>query len=223
MFPWIDIVFFVFLVIFAIIGFAKGFLKSLLGLFSTFVTLLLAIWISKPVSALIDNLFGLSAAFGSLMESGIHDAFADGIPIIFQGLVTILMGQEYMQTADTTSVQFAADFSLKLGEIITVVISVIVLYFIIRLVLYLLSRLFDIITQSRAISGLDRILGLVLGAAKGVVCLFLVFGIIYIIAILIPAAGTEIQTYLSENTVSYSFFNWVTDIIENTIIPFFVG
>ena len=202
---------------------AKGFLKSLLGLFSTFVTLLLAIWISKPVSALIDNLFGLSAAFGSLMESGIHDAFADGIPVIFQGLVIILMGQEYMQTADTTSAQFAADFSLKLGEIITVVISVIVLYFIIRLVLYLLSRLFDIITQSRAISGLDRILGLVLGAAKGVVCLFLVFGIIYIIAILIPAAGTEIQTYLSENTVSYSFFNWVTDVIENTIIPFFVG
>ena len=117
----------------------------------------------------------------------------------------------------------AADFSLKLGEILTVVISVIVLYFIIRLVLYLLSRLFDIITQSRAISGLDRILGLVLGAAKGVVCLFLVFGIIYIIAILIPAAGTEIQTYLSENTVSYGFFNWVTDVIENTIIPFFVG
>ncbi|MBQ8762420.1 MAG: CvpA family protein [Clostridia bacterium] len=221
--PWVDIIFFALLVIFAIVGCVKGFLKSLLGLFSTFITLLLAIWLAKPVSGLVDSLFGLSATFGSLMQGSIHDAFAGGIPVVFQGLVTILMGSEYMEGADTTSLEFAADFSFKLGEIITVVICVIILYFIIRFVLYLLGRLFDVITKSRAISGLDRVLGFVLGAAKGVLCLFVIFGVAYLISMFIPGLNDTILNVIEPNGVSSPFYNWVRDVIENTIIPFFFG
>lgn len=222
--PWIDILFIVILVIFALVGLAKGFLKSLVALFSTLITLVLAIWISKPVSGLVDSLFGLSTIFGDMLEGGIYNSFQGGIPVAFQGLVNVLMGADYMATnPDTTSIEFASDFADKLGNIITIAICVVVLYFLIRFILYLLSRLFDVITQNKAVDGLDRVLGFLLGAVKGAVMLFVCFGIIYIVSTLLPSVGGSIEYYIEMNPICQSFYNWTRDIVENTLLPFFFG
>lgn len=224
--PWVDIIFFVILVIFAIVGVSRGFLKSLVALFGTLLTLVVAILLSKPVAGLVDSWFGLSSVFQGMMVESLHETFQGGIPFLLNGIITTLMGADYMAgVTDETirSMEFASDVALKLGNLITFAICIIVLYILIRIVLWLLSKLFDAITQNRAINGLDRVLGLVLGAAKGVLCLFILFGVAFLLSSLIPSLGSTIDYWIEQNTVSHAFYNWTRDIIENTILPFFFG
>lgn len=226
MFPWIDIALFVILAIFAIVGFARGFLKSLIALFGTLLTLVVAILLAKPVAGLVDSWFGLSTVFQHMIEGSLHETFQGGIPFLLNGIITTLMGADYMAgVTDETirSMEFASDVALKIGNLITIAICVVALFILIRIVLWLLGKLFDKITQNHAINGLDRILGVVLGIVKGALVVFVIFGIAFLLSSLIPSLGGTIEYWVEQNTVTQWCYNWSRDIIENTILPFFFG
>ena len=227
---WLDIAIIAIVVIIAIVGMARGFLKSLLQLFGTIATLVVSIWLAKPFSALLQSWFGLSSALGNAMVDPITPICQNGggeaIPNFFLNkFAEILMGQQYWigYEGGSASSTFINDFAMQIGQVIAVVISVIILFILIKIVLAILGKIFDKIAKSRAISGLDRLFGLLLGAIKGALVVSIVFVVAYLISPSIPAFGDWLNNLLSENSVSQTVFNWLADFTDNTLIPWFNG
>ena len=66
---WVDIAIIVIILVYAILGLSRGFLKSLLRFFGTIATLALSILLSKPVSGLFEQWFGLNSKLGEFMST----------------------------------------------------------------------------------------------------------------------------------------------------------
>lgn len=219
--PWIDIGVLVLILIFGIVGISRGFLRSLLALFSSLVTLILAIWLAKPVAGVVDSLFGLSNAFAGMLEPGFLETFTgwSGSGWLAE-VVKIILGADALTLE---APELASQFAGAVGNIISIAICAVVLYFVIRFILFLLGKLFRTITQNRAINGLDRILGFVIGAAKGVLAVFIICGLMFVLGSIIPGVASWTDQILGANTVARTLYGWSVEILETTIIPFFTG
>lgn len=222
--PWLDIIVIGVLIIFAIIGLMRGFLRGVLSLFSTLVTLILAIWLAKPVSGIVDSLFGLTNAFAGSLEPTFLNFFTNTgytLPWIAQ-LLNVIMGAEYMAGEPAVEV-LSADFAHSVGQIITIIICVAVLYILIRIVLWLLGKLFRKITQNRTIGGLDRIFGVFIGVAKGFLYIFVVLGITFLLGSFIAPIGAWVDNMMGANAITHTFYHWMINFMQSTLLPFFFG
>ena len=222
---WIDIIFIAILGIGAIIGAYKGFLQSLVTLCGTLLTLVLAIWLSKPASGLLESWFGLNTALGSALHDTIAGYCQSGaLSPLLDPLAKLLLGANYATTyPDLTSAEFITAFANSIGTLLGTIITVIILFVLIKIVLYLLSKLFDVITKNKAISGMDRVLGFVIGAGKGFLLCFIVFSAAYFLNTLIPSIGDWVTDILSVNPVTNEVYKWSCDFLQNQIIPFIMG
>jgi len=222
--PWLDIILIGVLVIFALVGLIRGFLRGVLSLFSTLVTLVLAIWLAKPVSGIVDSIFGLTNAFAGVLQPTFLDFFSTNDYTVgwIAQLINVIMGAGYMGTSPTVET-ISTDFAQNVGNIITIAICAVVLYAIIRVVLWLLGKLFKKITQNRTIGGIDRIFGIFIGLAKGALYIFVVMGIGFFLGSFIAPIGAWLDNMLGLNPVSHEVYSWVTTFIQNTLLPFFFG
>ena len=227
---WLDIAIIAVVVILALVGMGRGFLKSLLQFFGTLATLALSIWLAKPFSGLLQGWFGLNSALGNALYDPITAACAEGdggaIPNFFLNkFAEILMGSGYWQSyaQGSNDPAFIADFSGKIGDVLGVVISVVILYILFRIAVAILGKIFDAISKNRAISGLDRLLGLVLGALKGCLVVAIVFIGVYLVSPAIPAFGDWVNNLLADNSISNTIFTWLSEFTDGTLIPWFNG
>ena len=226
---WIDIVFIVLIVLFALWGLKQGFLASLVSLVGIALSIVLAVWLAPPFSSFIDNLFdgSISSMFADLMN-GVVSGFGElnyevqtattastlidtfDVNGILKSLLDIMLGSEVL--AEGTNV--LAWFSLKLGGLLTTLCGAVLLFLIIRIVLALLSKLFDKITENRAINGLDRVLGFFFGAVKGLIFVAVVIAILNILCV-VPAINDFVTTWLDKTTILNDYANWIFDLIDN--------
>lgn len=225
---WLDIAIIALVVIMALVGMGRGFLKSLLQLFGTLVTLALSIWLAKPFNGLLQNWFGLNSALAGALNDPIAGVCAAGdggsIPNFFLNkFAEILMGSGYWQGYAEGSLDpaFIADFAGKIGDILGVVISVVILYILFRIAVAILGKIFDAISKNRAVSGLDRLLGLVLGFLKGCLVVSIVFVASYLLTPVIPSFGDFVNNLLAENSISNTIFGWLAEFTDGTLLPWF--
>lgn len=190
---WIDIVVIALVLISAIIGLSKGLFESILSIFGSVLSLFVAIWASKPVAGFLNSLADVNAFFGKLLvDWGVADA-SGNVKILFK----------------TFTLADASSF-------VTLIASVILVFILIKLVIWLLSKLFDSATANNsALSGLNRLLGLLFGAAKGL--LFVAFG--FAIASLVSqvAFGAQIRAEIEKNTISNFVYKYVDDWVEENL------
>ena len=225
--PWLDIVVIALVIVVAFFGLARGFLKSLLELFGTLITLIVSICLAKPFSALLENWFGMSTALGNALEPSISNAIGDSGGSIsnffLNKFAEILMGQNYWETYPQGSADpsFIADFSAQIGSILAVVISVVILYILFRIAVAILGRIFDAITKNRTIGSVDRLLGFVFGFLKGCLIVSVVFVIVYLLSPVIPSFGEWVSGLLADNPVSRTVFGWLATFTDNVLIPWF--
>lgn len=222
-FPIIDIILVLLLVCFLLVGLFKGFWRSLFALLSSFVTLLLAILIAKPVASLLDGWFHISGALSNSFHGGIENyvdqhGYTNGW---MAQVMRIVLGKDYQSLVvggDTTNL--VNTFSHELGYITLVFICVVVLYIAIRLLLLLLSKILKKITSKGVMKGLDRSLGAVFGTFKGIVVVFIAFGVAFELSTFITAIGDWINSMLIYNPISKFVYGLTKQIIENIIMPF---
>ena len=189
---WIDITLIVILVIFALVGLKRGLISAILSLFSTFASGFIAWWVAKPFAGFIENVFhvtkylvefssktlvGWSASFGE----AVSEATTGGAVISSSGLSTwqqvilkILVGENTVVQAGETP---ANVFANVVAPIILIVLAGIVAFILIKLAVFLLSKLFDALKKNHAINGMDKVLGLILGLAKGALLICIAMGV----------------------------------------------
>ncbi len=223
---WVDIAIIVIILVYAILGLSRGFLKSLLRFFGTIATLALSILLSKPVSGLFEQWFGLSSKLGEFMSTTLapYCSTSTGGPIdnfFMNKFAEILLGANYWQNYDggVSSPEFISAFSGAVGSVLGVVVTTLILYIVIRILIALLGKLFKFLTRNRAIGGIDRFFGLILGIVEGAVAIFIVLGIVYLIVPIIPAFSGTVLDLLQVNHITQEIYNLVGEFIEGILLP----
>ena len=230
---WLDIVFIVFILIFGFVGFKKGFIKAILGLFTFLVSLVLVIWLAPKVVPVVDGWFdgSISKFFIDLMEGVVKDfggANANTVlPVdtkaseivatfeisdILKALINAIVGNDTI-AAGTNVTEY---FSVALGNFVTLAAGAVVLYIVFKLVLALLGKIFDKISENRAVSGLDRILGFALGVVKGLLVVAVILIIIKVITF-IPLISNFITDVLNDSVWVKEFANWFYELLDKVI------
>ena len=188
---WVDIVLIVIIVLCAIIGLAKGLFESILSIFSSVLSVVVAILVSKHVAAFINKLVDANKFFSDLL--------------IKWGWISeegaTIFGKVYTPE--------------QIGNTCTIIISIIAVWILIKLAILLLSKLFDsATTSSSAISGLNRVLGLVFGAAKG----FLIGCVGLGLAAILSLCGVNgVKDLMEKNKMSNFVYGYISEWVGTTL------
>ena len=206
------------LVIVGIIGFKKGFLHTIISLFSWVVCLIIAFFTAKYVAGWINGIYN----FSSLIGNGITKSFA-GMGEVFTQAINTFESKDALVAAatgassnglldqlikvvfnnssvDMTSTETVASFlGASLGHIIMVIISGILVFIVLKIVVALLTKLFDKIAKTKVLGTLNKILGLILGVVKAGL-IIVVLNIVLVGLSMIPAVNKTITPIITNNT-----------------------
>lgn len=220
----IDIVILCVLVLFGIIGIWKGFLNTIISLFGNLASLAVAILCAKPVSSFLDKIFNIVGGIGGKIaeslaptitpfESGITELTGSGLKtylandgLSFQErLFNLFIEDSATFTTDAEVVKYIGE---RIAGVAALVIAVVVMFIVIRIGILLLAKLFNALTKNKAISGLDRAMGLLFGLLKGAILVSLVLGVFYLIA------NTTVNEWIQNSTITKWVYQYICDFID---------
>lgn len=235
----LDVAIILVLVIFAIIGLKKGFLHQVLSLFSWVVCILVAILVAKYVAGWINGIYNFSGLIGGKIEeslvkineffsmavnaevfAGNPDNIINSIPEGTNGVLAQIIKLVFKNSAvDMTTDQTIASFvGSSLGHISMVIISGVLVFIVLMIVVALLKKLFNKISKTKILGGLNKILGLALGLIKAAVIVIAVNCLLVGLS-LIPAVNKTITPIIQDNTKIEKFiYNKTDEIVEKNII-----
>ncbi len=185
---WIDIVFIAVILIFAIVGLVKGLFDSILSLCASVASVFLSFWAGKPVAAFLNKIVDVNGFF-------------------VKGLTSI-------GVTDTSVPNYNLD---QLATICTIALSMVVVFILIKVAVWLLAKLFDSATaSSTAISGLNRLFGLVFGAVQGFAIVLVCLGVTSIVSMVGPL-DAKINTFLEPSKLTRGTYNYVDEWVQDEL------
>ena len=228
----IDIVIIVLVSLFALVRFAKGFLSSLISLFGWALTLGLSILVCKPVASFIDSVTQLSGFMNTWIHDGLNSltnnvldvTFTTGmdvstlfnnIPAILKGIAQDIIDKAIASGAIIENTNLLAYLTEILTGVAMILVGVIVSFILIKIALAILSKIFNAITRNRSVNGLDKLLGLVFGAAKAAVILAIACVGVYLVN-MTPIA-TTVNNEIDKNPVANYIYDTADDYIEKLV------
>ena len=234
----IDIAIVMILLCFAIAGFKKGFLKSVLALFSTLVVLIVAVYFANHFAKLINSIYDFASLIAKKLAPSIEKIDSIYTSTFPAGMSGSEFYHAYIANSGTNTIikkffqyslkGFSAESieGLKVSEVlagsvsslIMTIVAGILLFIIIKIAINLLSRLFDNISSSRIFGGLNKAVGFVFGALKGsVVVIF--FVILTICVSFIPKANKKIYPLIQNETkITKVVYNTTDKYVEKLLI-----
>lgn len=224
----IDIVIIACMGIFTFVGIKKGFLHSLISLFSWAFCLTIAFLTAKYVAGWINKIFDFSSLLGGKISGALIDSnnfFAQAINTyatkedlinaipsntngLLKQLIKIVFTNSAVDMSSTNSIGSITGESL--GQIIVIVITGILIFILLKIAVMLLSKLFKKIAETKILGTLNKILGGVLGFVKTA---FVIVGLNLVVVglSLIPAVDKTVTTLVNENTYVEKFVYTKTD------------
>lgn len=227
----IDIVFVALVIILAIVGLVRGFAQSALSLIGSFVSIVLAILVAKPFAALINAIFGANNFFGEKIAEmfyGFNDAFgavqAGGLSAteaynaassakggIFDFLYKYIFADNGVAAGGT----LGGSIGDVLGPLATIVLAAIIAFILIRIIVAILSSLMKRLTQFSIIGGIDKVLGFVFGAAKGLLITAVICVAMSALTIVFPSIGNSVQPVINETKIVKIVYNKTDELTRD--------
>lgn len=217
----LDIVLICLLVIFALIGFSKGFINTLISLVGNVASLVAAFFLAKPLATLLNGWFGLAGALSSKLTTHIGTLFTEFTQVsgadilsnycnatgIWKTAISFFIKPETIYESNSA---LSSSLGSLAGNFATMAICLVISFIAIKLVLHFLSKLFSNLKEkSVAFNGLDKILGLVLGATKGLVLIAIVF-IIASMLQTIPAVANALDVVFDNSNFAKPLYDFIT-------------
>lgn len=197
---WIDVGIILIVLVFILIGLWKGFVFSILSLFSSTVNFFISLVLVRPTTNLLNNWFGfegaltngfaskltsMHAGFNTNMVGMTKDEIASHITTTFaesrfpfKGLFQSMLKITPEKIEGKTSCTLNDILSKSLGSFFSLIITFVVIFALIYLILFIIGRISKKAHEVNGIRAVDRILGFVFGAIKGIIVICLIFGII---------------------------------------------
>ena len=234
----IDLIVILALIIFGFIGFKKGFINSVLSLFSWVVCIVVAVLVAKHVASWINGVYDFSALIGGKITSSLSnneffglslnaEQFAgdvnnvvSSIPEGTNGILKEIIKLVFTKTSvDMTSSETVGQVvGSSLGHIIIVIASAILVFIVLMVLIALLRKIFNKITEIKILGGLNKILGLIFGVVKAGI-IILTFNAVLVALTLIPAVNNLVTPLIQDNTkVERVIYNKTDEFINSYVI-----
>lgn len=224
------------LVIFGFIGFKKGFFKSIISMLSTIVVIIISIFCASPLARLLNKFYdftgliaknlcngiaSMGAFYSQPIPEGVSGAdLVNSIPASTNGFLKKLMSYALnpLSAADVQGATVADIVSGAFASVIMLIISGILLFILIKIILAIATRVFENITRNRVFGATNKILGLVFGAVKGFIIVF-IFSVVLTFLTVIPAINTKISPAIQDHSVvARPIYNWTDEIVEKQVV-----
>ncbi|MBR6778616.1 MAG: CvpA family protein [Clostridia bacterium] len=233
----LDIALVLALVIFGIIGFKKGFLQSVVSLFSWVVCIIVAIFTAKFVAGWINGIYDFTGLIGGKIATSLTkqneffgtaiNAFSGGkeevitsIPANTNKLLAQLIKVVFSNASvDMSSSETVASIvGVNLGHICMVIIAGLLVFVVLKIVVALLTKLFDNISKTKILGTLNKVLGLALGLLKASFIIVVLNGVLVGLS-LIPMVNKTITPIIQDNTYVEKFvYNKTDEFVGEKII-----
>ena len=240
----LDIAILVILLFYTLAGFARGFLNSLIQIFGTLVSLAIAIWFARPVASFLNTVVNATERFavrieqalvsmdnffdyevgetlpgfpqgesitGEQLESAIGEA--DGISSIMQRFLSVFIDPGATIESGTHVGSF---FGELIGSAATLVTATLIIFIGIKVAVAILGKIFDAVSSSKAIGGVDRLLGLLFGAAKGGLYISIGFAFLSLIVVL-PGGEPILNNLISGSSIGQSWYLFVHEQVSELL------
>lgn len=186
----IDGVLIAIIIIAAIVGIVKGLIDSVLGLFGTGIALVAGVLGAKYLSNFVNKIFSLDSFILGKLEGGAEGSFTF----------------------------FGGEFSnVEIAKFCVWIVTVIIIFLIIKLAIFILAKIFESVTQnSPKLSGINRVLGMLFGIAKGGVISIAIIAVASLISD-IPGIGSIITDKIAETKVTAFAYKYVDEFVEDNL------
>ena len=224
------------LAIFGLIGFKKGFFKSVISMLSTIVVIIISIFCASPLARLLNKFYDFTGLIGRGMCKGIASMGAfysqpipegvsgadlvNSIPSSTNGFLKKLMSYALnpLSAADVQGATVADIVSGAFASVIMLIICAILLFILIKIILAIATRLFENITRNRVFGATNKLLGLTFGVLKGLVVVF-IFSVVLTFLTVIPAINTKISPAIQDHSfISRPIYNFTDEMIEKQVV-----
>jgi len=180
-------------VVCVIIGVCKGLFDSLIGLIGTGVSLIASVFLAKHVAGFINKIFG----FEDFVLEKLDANNSDGVISFFGGNFTLS--------------------NVEVAKFCVWICAVVILFLTILLVIHIIGKLFEAVVNSRpTLSGVNRVLGLVFGLARGCVTVIALLALCSVLA-QVPVIGTPIYDAIQSTKITGKVFDYVDDFVEKNL------
>lgn len=231
-----DVAIIALLVIFGLIGFKKGFFKSVISMISTLVIIIISIFCASPLARVINKLYdftgliakGICKSIASMgpfysqpISGGVSGAdLVNNIPKSTNGFLKKLMSYvlKPLSAGDIQGATVADIVSGAFASVIMLIICGIVLFILIKIILAIATRLFENITRNRVFGATNKILGLVFGAIKGFI-IVLIFSVVLTLLTVVPAINTKISPAIQDHSkIARPIYNYTDEFMEKHVV-----
>ena len=232
----IDVLIVALIAVFALIGFKKGFFKSVLSMVSTLVVIIVSVLCASPVAKLINKIYDFTGLIAGKLCKGIASMGAfysqtipegvsgqdlvNNIPSSTNGFLKKLMSHvlKPLSAGDVEGATVADIVSGAFASIIMTIIAGILLFILIKIIIALASRLFDNITRNRVFGVTNKLFGLAFGAAKGFI-IVIIFAIVMTLLTVIPFVNNKVSPILQDHSkIARPIYNYTDEMMEKYIV-----
>ena len=231
-----DVIIIGLLVIFGLIGFKKGFFKSIISMISTVVVIIISFFCASPLARLLNKFYDFTGLIGKGICKGIASMGAfysqpipegvsgadlvNSIPESTNGFLKKLMSYALnpLSASDVQGATVAEIVSGAFASVIMLIICGILLFILIRIILAIATRLFENITRNRVFGVTNKILGLTFGVLKGLIIVF-IFSLVLTFLTVIPAINTKVSPAIQDHSIiARPIYNLTDEIVEKQVV-----
>lgn len=187
------------------IGYKQGLVKSAIKILSFFIAIIVALVLYKPVSSIIINKTPIDDNIKNIM---IEKITPEGISTDQEVEVQDNIGLKIIDSATNTIEGIADTFTVKLIETVTLLL----IYIIAKIGLKFVTALTDLITKLPLLKQINKVGGTIYGIIKGIVLVYTILAVVYLIA---PLLNKNVTENIDNSIITKTLYN--NNIILNII------
>jgi len=202
-----------------LLGFSRGFLKTVFSMLQMILTIVLVLAISPTVKDLLRNNTNLYDQARSGIVEAIESQIPEGSSVsaemenaLIEQIATGKILQEVLKDNNNSEVyaslgvtQFVDYLASYMAELIITALSFVLSFVVVLIVLQIVSLVFDVIGMLPVLGGVNRVAGGALGAAQGLVVLWLLC--LLLTAFSDTKFGVETLQLINQNAILSLVYN----------------
>ncbi|MBR5156455.1 MAG: CvpA family protein [Clostridia bacterium] len=209
-----DIVLIAIIAVFVIAGSVRGLVKTLFGLGSIVLSIILSLTLYPMVSDVLAQ-----SKVGAIVQDSVSSLLSQEKQITESTELTETTENEsslpdfVQNTIDTATQQTTQALSATVTDAALNIISMLIVFVLVKILLWIIAKLLDLATKLPVIHGCNKLLGGVLGCVSGVLIVYLLLGLLTFTTLLNTTSdfGRTVQNSLI-----------LSQMYENNILLYFL-
>ena len=177
----IDVVLVAFIALFTFIGYKQGLVKAAIKILSFFIAIIIAFVLYKPVSNFLIKNTNIDEKIKGIMVENVK--LDEKEETSDSNIVKQNLSNKIIAGTNDTIEEVSNSFTVKIIEIGVII----ALYIIARIALIFVTKLADLITKIPGIKQINAFGGIIYGFIKGVLLVYIILGIIYLVSPMIKS------------------------------------